>query len=95
MPAHTRMSSGDRSRVQRAARSSAGHFPTGSGAPYPRTATARGHGARHRARASRVPVDEPLSNLDASCECRCASSPELHRELRTTSIFVTHDKVER
>jgi sn-glycerol 3-phosphate transport system ATP-binding protein len=39
--------------------------------------------------------DEPLSNLDAKLRVQMRLEiQKLHRELRTTSIFVTHDQVE-
>ncbi len=39
--------------------------------------------------------DEPLSNLDASLRVEMRSQiARLHRELKTTMIFVTHDQVE-
>jgi len=39
--------------------------------------------------------DEPLSNLDAKLRVQMRMEiQKLHRELRTTSIFVTHDQVE-
>jgi len=39
--------------------------------------------------------DEPLSNLDAKLRVQLrVELQRLHRELRTTSIFVTHDQVE-
>jgi multiple sugar transport system ATP-binding protein len=39
--------------------------------------------------------DEPLSNLDAKLRVRMrAELQELHRQLRTTTIYVTHDQVE-
>jgi len=39
--------------------------------------------------------DEPLSNLDAKLRVAMrAELQELHRELRTTTIYVTHDQVE-
>jgi sn-glycerol 3-phosphate transport system ATP-binding protein len=40
--------------------------------------------------------DEPLSNLDAKLRVQMRFEiQKLHRELRTTSIFVTHDQVAR
>ena len=39
--------------------------------------------------------DEPLSNLDAKLRAQTRLEiQKLHRELRTTSLFVTHDQVE-
>src|SRR5207253_4813582 len=39
--------------------------------------------------------DEPLSNLDAKLRVQMRLEiQKLHRQLRTTSIFVTHDQVE-
>src|SRR3954469_10602739 len=39
--------------------------------------------------------DEPLSNLDAKLRVQMRLEiQKLHRELRTTSVFVTHDQVE-
>ncbi|MEZ5142621.1 MAG: ABC transporter ATP-binding protein [Acidimicrobiales bacterium] len=39
--------------------------------------------------------DEPLSNLDAKLRAQtCADLVELHRQLATTFIYVTHDQVE-
>ena len=39
--------------------------------------------------------DEPLSNLDAKLRVQMrAELQSLHRRLRTTSLFVTHDQVE-
>jgi sn-glycerol 3-phosphate transport system ATP-binding protein len=39
--------------------------------------------------------DEPLSNLDAKLRAQTALEiQKLHGELRTTSLFVTHDQVE-
>ena len=39
--------------------------------------------------------DEPLSNLDAKLRVRMrAELQELHRKLKTTAIYVTHDQVE-
>jgi multiple sugar transport system ATP-binding protein len=40
-------------------------------------------------------LDEPLSNLDAKLRVGMrASLAELHRRLRTTTVYVTHDQVE-
>ena len=40
-------------------------------------------------------MDEPLSNLDASCACRpVRRSCKLQRGLGTTTVYVTHDQVE-
>ena len=40
-------------------------------------------------------MDEPLSNLDAKLRVQMrAELQSLHRRLRTTSLFVTHDQVE-
>ena len=39
--------------------------------------------------------DEPLSNLDAKLRVQMRLEiQKLHRELRTTSVYVTHDQVE-
>ena len=40
-------------------------------------------------------LDEPLSNLDAKLRAQLrADLKRLHQEVRTTSIYVTHDQVE-
>ena len=40
-------------------------------------------------------MDEPLSNLDARCACRCgAELQQLHDRLGITTVYVTHDQVE-
>ena len=40
-------------------------------------------------------LDEPLSNLDAKLRAQLrADLKQLHRQVRTTSIYVTHDQVE-
>ena len=40
-------------------------------------------------------LDEPLSNLDAKLRAQLrAELKQLHRQMRTTSIYVTHDQVE-
>ena len=39
--------------------------------------------------------DEPLSNLDAQTAfAHAAGNPELHQQLKTTTLYVTHDQVE-
>ncbi|MGO7429016.1 ATP-binding cassette domain-containing protein, partial [Rhizobium ruizarguesonis] len=39
--------------------------------------------------------DEPLSNLDAALRVQTrAEITKLHREIKTTMIYVTHDQVE-
>ena len=62
---------------------------------FRRPAPARCHRPCDRADAKAVPVDEPLSNLDAAL--RVATRIEiarLHRDLKATMIYVTHDQVE-
>ena len=39
-------------------------------------------------------MDEPLSNLDASCARRSAPAQDLQMSLRATFLFVTHDQIE-
>jgi multiple sugar transport system ATP-binding protein len=40
-------------------------------------------------------MDEPLSNLDAALRARMRTEiKRLHLQLRTTTIFVTHDQGE-
>ena len=60
-----------------------------------RPAAASRDGARDRPRAAGVPMDEPLSNLDA--KLRVDMRAELarpHDRLGITTIYVTHDQVE-
>ncbi len=61
-----------------------------------RPAPARGDGPRHHVRDPAVfPFDEPLSNLDAKLRVQMRLElQQLHRRLKTTSLYVTHDQVE-
>jgi multiple sugar transport system ATP-binding protein len=60
-----------------------------------RSAPARRHRPRHRARAAAFLFDEPLSNLDAALRVGMRGEiSELHKRLATTMIYVTHDQVE-
>ena len=65
---------------------------------YPRelsgASSARGDGPGDRARQG-LPVDEPLSNLDAKLRVAMrAEIKALHQRLKTTTVYVTHDQIE-
>ena len=54
-----------------------------------------GHWPGHRAQATGVLFDEPLSNLDAALRSDTRHEiARLHRQLAATMIYVTHDQVE-
>ena len=61
-----------------------------------RTAAARGDGPRDRPRSRRCSCSTSrLSNLDAELRARLRSEiKKLHRKLRATVVYVTHDQVE-
>ena len=69
--------------------------PTQAGGAVGRAAPAGGPGPRHRRPARGLPMDEPLSNLDAKLRAQTrVELVELHRRLGTTFVYVTHDQVE-
>ena len=73
-------------------RASAGSQAQGA---FGRAAAAGGGGAGDRPRAGGISFDEPLSNLDAKLRVTTrAELKRLHRRLKTTTIYVTHDQEE-
>ena len=60
-----------------------------------RAAPARCHGAGDHPPAPGLPMDEPLSNLDAKLRVQMrAEIKKLQSELGVTTVYVTHDQVE-